>query len=442
MGLLSKLGNFLARLERRDSFTQALLADGQEVRWSDKNLTTYAKEAFLNCVIAYRCILEIAQGVSSVPLYLMSRRGRTGKEVEIEEHPILDLMYQPNPDDSFSFLVYQYIAFLGLAGDGYMERVWLATEARKSGDFPRELYVLRPDRMTVLQNNDTGALKGYSYKVGTKERQFLVDPLTGKADILHTKLFHPLDDWYGSPPAQTAARNIDTDNEGVTWNKRLLQNQARPGMLYIFKQMLSDSQYNRLKKEIREHYSSGIAAGQSMILEGEGADAKPYGFSPLEMDFIEGGREQARRIALAYGVPPQLLGIPGDSTFANYEQASLAFAEKTISFYLNLFVSKFNTWMFERGSGLFLKPDMDALPALEPRRKEHWDKAVNATFLSIGERRAIVGYDALKNEEQNNAILIPSGMSTLEQVLEPPEPIPTGGGFGPDGSLPEEEEEE
>ena len=43
------------------------------------------------------------------------------------------------------------------------------------------------------------------------------------------------------------------------------------------------------------------------------------------MDFIEAKHVAAREIALALGVPPMLLGIPGDNTYSNYQEATRSF---------------------------------------------------------------------------------------------------------------------
>ena len=47
--------------------------------------------------------------------------------------------------------------------------------------------------------------------------------------------------------------------------------------------------------------------------------------SPKDLDFIEAKHGAAREIALALGVPPMLLGIPGDNTFSNYQEANRTF---------------------------------------------------------------------------------------------------------------------
>ena len=57
-------------------------------------------------------------------------------------------------------------------------------------------------------------------------------------------------------------------------------------------------------------------AGRPLLLEG-GLDWKPLSLTPKDMDFIEAKNVAAREIALAIGVPPMLLGIPGDNTYSN-----------------------------------------------------------------------------------------------------------------------------
>ena len=58
------------------------------------------------------------------------------------------------------------------------------------------------------------------------------------------------------------------------------------------------------------HHTGARNAGRPMLLEG-GLDWKPMGFSPSDMEFQKTKEAAAREIALAFGVPPMLLGIPG-----------------------------------------------------------------------------------------------------------------------------------
>lgn len=410
MGIL----DWFKKTEQKASRTQALLVDGGgEVRWSSKNYENYAKEAYLKCIVAYRCIMEIAQAVSSVDWLLMQKS--RGKDSEIEDHPVLDLLDYPNPMESGPFLRFKLQAFADLAGNSYLERVYPITGKRDT--LPKELYVLRPDRMKVL-TNDKGAINGYEYQVNMNKQRFYIDPKTSQADVLHMKTFHPIDDWYGSAPTESMAREIDTHNEGTTHNMRLLQNQARPGMLFFFKQNLTDEQFKKFDKQLKDKFTGGMGAGKSMILQGEGVDAKPYGWSPMEMDFIEGNREKARAIALGYGVPPMLLGIPGDNTYSNYKEAKLDFCETTVLYRIGQTQWALNNWLLDRKSGMYLAPDLDSIPALEPRRAETWAKAKDANWLKVNEKRVMTGYDEV---EGGDVILVSSSEIPLDQAILPPE---------------------
>ena len=92
---------------------------------------------------------------------------------------------------------------------------------------------------------------------------------------------------------------------------------------------LTAEQFDRLKAELERSYQGAANAGRPLVLEG-GLDWKEMGYSPKDMDFIEAKNGAAREIALAFGVPPMLLGIPGDNTYANYAEANRAFWRQTV----------------------------------------------------------------------------------------------------------------
>lgn len=146
--------------------------------------------------------------------------------------------------------------------------------------------------------------------------------------LLHLKLFHPLDDRAGFAPLASAGAALDLHNAASHWNKRLLDNSARPSGALVYQPKeggnLSTEQYERLKRELEEGYQGAMNAGRPLLLEG-GLDWKAMGLSPRDMDFLEARNGAARDIALALGVPPMLIGIPGDNTYANYQEANRAF---------------------------------------------------------------------------------------------------------------------
>ena len=133
--------------------------------------------------------------------------------------------------------------------------------------------------------------------------------------------------------SKAAAVPLDIHNAAGAWNKALLDNAARPSGALVFAgpvgTTLTDTQFDRLKTELEASYQGAANAGRPLLLDG-GLDWKPLSMSPKDMDFIEAKNSAAREIALAFGVPPLLLGLPGDNTHANYAEANRAFYRQTV----------------------------------------------------------------------------------------------------------------
>jgi HK97 family phage portal protein len=355
--------------------------------WTPRRYDSLADEGYQKNVIVYRCVNLIARGLGSVPWLLY--RGET----EITEHPLLDLLKSPSPRQAGCAFMEAVAGYLLLSGNTYIEAV-LNPEGR-----PVELYPLRPDRMKIIPGPG-GLPSAYEYSVGGRGKVISCDPVTGHSCLLHLKNFHPLNDWYGMSPIEAAAQSIDQHNAVAGHNLALLQNGGRPSGGLILRpaphsSRLSEDQRDALRQGLRELYTGPKNAGQILILEGD-YEWREMGLSPKDLDFIEGKNLSAREIAQSYGVPPMLVGVPGDATFANYKEARFHLWEDTIIPLLEFFVAEFNLWLspaFEEG--LTLTYNMDAIPALAPRREAVWSKVAAANFLTLNEKRQAVGYGPL-----------------------------------------------
>jgi HK97 family phage portal protein len=362
--------------------------------WTPVDYENFAKETYLKNVIAFAAIDEVAKSVASVPWKEFEKKGDSSDIVQ--DSPINDLLSRPNPQESFNALILSLISYLVMSGNGFLQRISPDTGPNK-GEI-RELHSLRPDRFKFLTDSQ-GKLKAYQHTLGTEVTTWPVDPLTMQSDILHLKTFHPLDDWWGAAPTESAAREIDTSNAATQWNKALLDNQARPGMVFSLIGAIGEDSFGQLERQLRDKTGAGHA-GENLIITGEnGTKAVPYGFSPADMDFSEGDLRLARKIARAYGVPPMLLGIPGEATFANYKEARLAFWETTIFWWLNYLKGELNNWIYtdeknNRDRDRFVNYILDDVPALSIKRDAIWDRAQSADFISINEKREMVGKDS------------------------------------------------
>jgi HK97 family phage portal protein len=116
------------------------------------------------------------------------------------------------------------------------------------------------------------------------------------------------------------------------------------------------------------------------------------GYSPQDMEFLETKNAAARDIALAFGVPPMLLGLPGDNTYSNYQEANRAFYRQTVLPMVRKTANAVAAWLGAgQGGSLSLEPDLDAVPALSAERDALWRRVGNAGFLDDDEKRAHLG---------------------------------------------------
>jgi HK97 family phage portal protein len=381
-----RLSNFLRARppEQKASRTGAVFAlfNDTRPRWSPDNYTDLAREGYAKNPIAYRCVRMIAEAVASLPLVLYDGFR------ELDRHPLLDLITRPNPRETRADLFEAVTGYLLVAGNSYVELVAVA-------DRPRELYALRPDRMKVVPGRE-GWPEAYEYSVAGKSVRFDMQEEGVLPPVLHLKLFHPSDDHYGLSPLKAAHRALDVHNAASRWNKALLDNAARPSgaLVYSAAGNLSQDQFERLKSELELNFQGAANAGRPLLLEG-GLDWKSLSLSPKDMDFIEAKHAAAREIAFAFGVPPMLLGIPGDNTFANYAEANRSFYRGTVLPLAGRLLSSLVNWLSPAyGGALRLEPDLDQVQALASERESLWKRVGDADFLTDDEKRAAVGYGA------------------------------------------------
>jgi len=353
---------------------------GQPV-WSPRDYAAFAREGFMQNAIVYRSVRMIAKAAASVPLLVYEGAA------EIEDHPLLDLMARPSPGHTSSDFLEAWYGFLLVSGNVYVEAVAVSGRLR-------ELYVLRPDRMKVVPGAN-GWPEAFEYSANGTSVRFADEPVTGVRPILHTRLFHPDNDHYGMSPIEAAASAIDIHNQASAWNKALLDNSARPSgaLVYAAKDgNLTGEQFKRLRAELAEAFQGARNAGRPMLLEG-GLDWKPLSLSPKDMDFIAAKHAAAREIALALGVPPMLLGIPGDNTYSNYVEAQRAFWRGTVLPLVFRMTKAFSAWLAPAyGGSVELKPDLDQVEGLCAEREALWARINAASFLTDDEKRAAVGY--------------------------------------------------
>lgn len=372
---------------RRIGSTRAYYQQIGKAVWTDRNYVHLAEESYVKNVIANRCISIITKSAASIKLALRHRR--TGEF--IREHRILNLLRKPNPLLGQTDFFETIHAHRLIAGNVFIQAIFNKQE-------PQELHLLRPDRVTVMVGDSSSIPLGYKYRVNNQETFFAVNQISGQSPLLHIRNFHPTNDWYGLSQVEPAAYSIDQHNEASKWNQAMLQNGAKPsGALLVKNDMenngfLTDDQFERLKEQLNEEFSGSANAGKPLLLEG-GLDWKEISLSPREMDFLEMKHSTARDIALSFGVPSQLIGIPGDNTYNNMVEARLFLWEQTILPAIDGVLTSLNNWLiplFENADEFELTYSKRDISALSARKENFWNMVNSSTFLTDEEKRRIL----------------------------------------------------
>ncbi|WP_439137336.1 phage portal protein [Roseicyclus sp.] len=347
------------------------------VAWSPRDTVSLTRNGFQGNPVGFRAVRLIAEAAAALPVLCREDAQR------MNVHPLLALLARPNQAQGRAELLEAVYAQLMLAGNAYLE----AVQGDDGGAV--ELHVLRSDRISLVPGAD-GWPMAYDYVVGGRTHRYAAE------GICHIKTFHPQDDHYGLAPLQAAATAIDVHNAAARWSKALLDNAARPSGAIVYRGAdgtgaMSDDQFTRLQEELETHHQGARNAGRPMLLEG-GLDWKPMGFSPSDMEFQKTKEAAARDIALAFGVPPMLLGIPGDATYANYAEANRAFYRLTVLPLAQKVLAHLAAWLSGlSGVAVDLEPDLDQVPALAAERDSHWRRIAEADFLTEAEKRHLLG---------------------------------------------------
>ena len=362
-----------AKPEQKSATSMIALAQLPSASWGRSDPAALMRDGFAGNAVAYRCVRMIAEAAASIPLACKNER-------------VAELLREPSPEEAGRALLERLYTDLQITGNAWAEAITL------DGDnAPRGLFGLRADTVRVM-NDGRGHITGYAVR-GVRSERVISREGDGWNPVLHLKLYHPSDSYYGLSPLAAARKALDLHNGAAGWAKALIDNAARPSGALIYGKdggRLTDEQFDRLKDELTGQHAGAANAGRPLLLEG-GLEWKPMSLTPAEMDFRETRHAAAREIALAFGVPPMLLGIPGDNTYATYKEANTAFWRLTILPLVVKTAEAMTVWLGGRFDEICIAPDLDDVPAFAAERAALWARVSEASFLSDDEKRAMLG---------------------------------------------------
>ena len=332
------------------------------------------REGFVANPVAQRAVRIVAEGVGGAPL--------------APADPALTALVSAT--SAGQALIETVAAHLLLHGNAYVQVL------KDGAGRPVELFALRPERVSAIPGED-GWPRGYRYRLADRTLEIALEDEAGWPELVHIRSFHPGDDHYGAGSLAAADAAIAIHNAAGEWNRALLENAARPSGALVYAPGdgagMSTEQYERLKSELLAAYQGAGNAGRPMLLEG-GLSWQAMALTPAEMDFAALKAAAARDIALAFGVPPMLLGLPGDNTYSNYREANRALWRLTLLPLAGKILAGLSEALAPWFPDTTLAVDPDRIPALSEDRERLWKQVNEAGFLTAGEKRALLGLDS------------------------------------------------
>ncbi|WP_159976682.1 MULTISPECIES: phage portal protein [unclassified Novosphingobium] len=341
------------------------------------------RRAYLENPVAQRAVRLVAEGIGGAPL-------------KPADPAISALVTDTSAGQS---LLETLASHLLLHGNAYVQ---VLKDARGR---PVELYALRPERISVIAGDD-GWPAAFAYEVAGKRISIPLLDEDASPNVIHIRHFHPGDDHYGAGCLCAADEAVATHNAASIWNRQLLENAARPSGALVYEggdgAGLTGDQFDRLKAELTTAYSGMANAGRPMLLEG-GLTWQAMAMTPADMDFATLKAAAARDIALAFGVPPMLLGLPGDATYNNYREANRALWRLTLLPLAAKLLAAIGEGLAPWFPDAALAIDLDRVPALAEDRERLWSQVSAADFLDDTEKRALLGLPPRATNSENKS---------------------------------------
>lgn len=357
------------------------------------------KTEFLNEMKGWvgSAVSAIADNVATTEIKLFKRTN--GGVEEVEDHPILDLLFKVNSFTTYFDHFWLTQTYLELTG----EAPWFLD---RNGSEIENIFFLRPDKIKPITGK-SNLIEGYEYEIKPGQKIKLA-----VEDVLFLKYPNPAQPFRGLGTLQMAAKTVDIDNFSENWNANFYKNSARPDSIITVKSdNLSSEQKDRLKKSLQEIYQGTKNAHKNMVLFGD-MEFSNAGFNQKDMDFDNQQKFSRDKILGIFRVPKAIVSQTEGVNFASAKVAEFVFMKFTIKPKLERLVQQLNEFLLPMFAGteeMFLD-FVNPVPADEEQNIAKFNSALTHGWMTINEVREQQGLEPL---EGGDIALVPLNRTEL-----------------------------
>jgi HK97 family phage portal protein len=405
--------------------------------WLPDNLETYINKGFLYNPDVYSIVNYKVKKASDIPWvlhevkdkksYARFKRAkfenldhymtlRTKSLEEIEEHPILNILEQPNPLQTGTEWEQNTLGYLEITGNSYIYGV-MPELGSQSGAIS-ELWTLPAHYVDIISGDFINPIKGY--KVKLNEEAFF-----DKDKIMHLKYWNP--DYnsngsqlYGLSPLRAASRVVTTSNDGYTANAKLLQNMGALGALVHENDGadLSEEQMAQLERRFNEKTQGPGKFGKAFITSLK-MRWEQMGMPIQDLGILESKKFNMRDLCNVYGLNSALFNDPDNKTYNNMQEARKSAITDGILPLKYLLLENLNkkfikSWSEKDKKQYHLDVDLQNVPELQTDMGKVVDQMKESWWITPNEKRFAQGFDKDERPEMDN-IYVPAGLIPLGQ---------------------------
>lgn len=271
--------------------------------------------------LVYTLVNAIAEDFAKYDPIFWKQDNRSGKRTQYI-HPFEKVLENPNPSLSKFDLLVATASFLELTGDAF----WYYAVGERSRQ-PKEIYLMRPDRVEVVVDGDTGEVIGYKFRNddGTKI------PLEVD-EVEHIKTFNPLNQYRGMGTLEAAILYVEIENDTSEFQRNFMKNQATPSGVLTISGKIEKEAFNKLKTQWKEKQAGLANVGKTLFIREADAKFTKVGLGLDELDLKALKELSEGKLFKMFRVPKIILGDTDQNGLgrANAEVADYIFAKRTI----------------------------------------------------------------------------------------------------------------
>lgn len=353
-----------------------------------RNFTNDLLKGYLDNELIFSIIDRIASKASSLPIILKDKNDNV-----VENHWVLDLLDQPNPDNTFEELLYSYYIYYLSLGNSYIYSHLLPSGMRGA------LSIMPAPEVEIIPGSWKMPIEGYRLLIGTQK---IVLP---KEDVFYTKLFNPRfnnGEWlYGLSPIQVASQIINTYNNGIERLDKSFE-AGMPDIILNLKEagIMTTEQIEEFKDNFDKKYAA--KDGKKSAAFSFPVDVKQIGSSPIDLEIFTNSEFALRVLCNVYKVPSVLFNDKANSTYNNVEQARKDFYDDAVIPLNNSFSERLGKFLGIHKDGYKFEFDYSGVEVLQSSFYTKAQALESVSFLTVDEKREKLGYGPLTKNNKTD----------------------------------------